>query len=1149
MKLQELDLAPVSERTGFRLHRAELYNWGTFDGRVWSMAPGGESALLTGDNGSGKSTLVDALTTLLVPAHRITYNKAAGAEGRERSLRSYVLGHYKAEREETGGSARPVSLRDEHSFSVILGYFFNEGYGHGVTLAQVFWLSGSGQPERMHVIADRDLTIARDFSDFGHDIKNLRKRLREAPDIEVHDTFPLYGAAFRRRFGIEGEQALELFSQTVSMKSVGNLTDFVRSHMLEPEPVDERIDALIHHFDDLSRAHEAVIRARAQIEALEPLIADAHEHHRLSAEAASWRAAREALEPWFAGIEARLLEERRQRLDERIRRYDERIRRLDEDLTGQRSQREELQRAIAEQGGDRLEALAQQIGEHQREAERRRRNADAYNALAEHLGLSRADETDTFLANQQRLAGLREDAEARLSERQNERTELEVSFRELRSRHQELEQELESLRARRSNIPARMLELRQHLCKETGLDPDELPFAGELIQVHEEARDWEGAAERLLHNFGLSLLVPDRDYPRVAEWVDRTHLRGRLVYYRVRERQQRSPELHPHSLVRALAIRPDSGFYTWLEAELAERFDYACCDDLDTLRREQRAVTRAGQIKSGGYRHEKDDRHGIDDRSRFILGWSNEAKIAALERQAADYQTRMQELADRMSRLEQELRSWQEQIRALDKIEVYADFQELDWHSVEAEIQRLEAERERIQASSDRLRTLQEQRDGVEARIKELEQLLLKERDERSRLADRSERTAEALASARERHQAATETQRSEAFPLLDGIREEALAEQSLTVESLANAQSAVRGWVSRHIDNVERNLRRLADKVVSAMADFRHQWPLEAQEMDARVEAYGEYAALLDGLKSDDLPRFERRFRELLNENTLREIANFQAHLHRQRQSIRERISTINRSLHGIDFNPGRYIELLADPTQDAEIRDFQNDLRSCVEGWVDDDGEASEAESEARFARIRAIIERLRGREGTAEADRRWRRKVTDVRNWFTFSAEERWREDDAPYEHYTDSGGKSGGQKEKLAYTVLAASLAYQFGLDWERQRSRSFRFVLIDEAFGRGSDESARFGLELFQRLGLQLLVVTPLQKIHIIEPYVASVGLVSAPDGAHSKLRHIPIDEYRAEQADPGAGREVDGAHGGRSETPAARARAADEGTA
>jgi uncharacterized protein YPO0396 len=154
--------------------------------------------------------------------------------------------------------------------------------------------------------------------------------------------------------------------------------------------------------------------------------------------------------------------------------------------------------------------------------------------------------------------------------------------------------------------------------------------------------------------------------------------------------------------------------------------------------------------------------------------------------------------------------------------------------------------------------------------------------------------------------------------------------------------------------------------------------------------------------------------------------------------------------------------------------------------------------------------------------ELDRRWTVKVTDVRHWFTFSASERWREDDSEFEHYTDSGGKSGGQKEKLAYTVLAASLAYQFGLEAGANRSRCFRFVVIDEAFGRGSDESARYGLELFKRLDLQLLIVTPLQKIHIIEPYVASVGFVHSEDGRLSMLRNLTIAEYQAERAARGA---------------------------
>ena len=81
-----------------------------------------------------------------------------------------------------------------------------------------------------------------------------------------------------------------------------------------------------------------------------------------------------------------------------------------------------------------------------------------------------------------------------------------------------------------------------------------------------------------------------------------------------------------------------------------------------------------------------------------------------------------------------------------------------------------------------------------------------------------------------------------------------------------------------------------------------------------------------------------------------------------------------------------------------------------------------------------------------------------------------------------------------------------------------RARSVRFVVIDEAVGRGSDESAQYGLELFRQLNLQLLIITPLQKIHIIEPYVSSVGFVHNEGGRESRLRSLSIEEYRAQKA-------------------------------
>ena len=238
---------------------------------------------------------------------------------------------------------------------------------------------------------------------------------------------------------------------------------------------------------------------------------------------------------------------------------------------------------------------------------------------------------------------------------------------------------------------------------------------------------------------------------------------------------------------------------------------------------------------------------------------------------------------------------------------------------------------------------------------------------------------------------------------------------------------------------------------------------------------------------------------------------------MHGHERDIRDRIDTINLSLLDIDYNDGRFIRLIAETSPNTDVRQFKADLRACTDDVVSTD--RRDQYSEQKFLQVKALIDRFKGREGYTEIDRNWTRRVTDVRQWFVFSASERWRQDDSEYEHYSDSAGKSGGQKEKLAYTILAASLAYQFGLEWGTVRSRSFRFVVIDEAFGRGSDESAQYGLKLFQKLNLQLLIVTPLQKIHIIEPFVSGVGFVNNEGGRASRLRNLSIEEYRARKAE------------------------------
>jgi uncharacterized protein YPO0396 len=1111
----DLDLAPDDHSSGFRLKRLEIWNWGTFGGRVWKLELEGRNGLLTGDIGSGKSTLVDALTTLLVPAQRITYNKAAGADSRERTLKTYVLGHYKSERSELTGAAKPVSLRGPGSYSVILGVFHNGGFGQTVTLAQVFWMKeGEGQPERFFVGAERELSITTDFVDFGQDFTQLRRRLR-ASGAEIEDTFPKYGAWFRRRLGIENPQALELFHQTVSMKSVGNLTDFVRGHMLEPFDVGPRRELLISHFDDLNRAHQAVQKARRQVELLSPLVADGSRHGEVSSEHEELRRCREALRVYFAGLKLELIEKRLARLEEEWDRFDGQARRLETRRDDQRNQLGEIERAIRDNGGDRLEQLASEIQRKASERDRRRQKADRFRALLGVLKETPAPDEASFRAQRQILAARAEEIRTCSAELENERQEQEFQFRKGREEHTALLSEIDSLRRRKSNIDDPQIRIRAALCAALGFAEEALPFVGELLQVRAEDGAWEGAAERLLRGFGLSLLVPDEQYRAVADWVDRNHLRGRLVYYHVRTRRQNDlPEIHRDSLVKKLEIKPDSPFYGWLEREIAHRANVACCTTLEQFRREVRAITIAGQIKDPSGRHEKDDRHRLDDRGRYVLGWTNAAKIAVLEARRQELEGRLGELGSLIATLQSTRQGFEVRREALLKLEEFGSFEELDWASLARAIDALEGERARLAAASDVLLQLEERRKEAAAAVATTEGELEASRDERARTGQKRS-DAEAL---REQTRLVSEEVpvAPELFARLAQLRFQAPPERQLTLESCDNREQDVRLFLQRQLDAEQKKLERLSEKIVKAMMAFKDEFPLETAEFDASVDAGPEYTRLLEQLRRDDLPRFEARFKELLNVNTINDIASFHAQLERERETIKERLARINESLTQIDYNAGRYIFLESQASADPEIRDFQADLRACTEGAVT--GSEDAQYSEAKFLAVKAIVDRFRGREGQSELDRRWTSKVTDVRNWFLFAASERWREDDKEHEHYSDSGGKSGGQKEKLAYTILAASLAYQFGLEWGARRSRSFHFVVIDEAFGRGSDESTRYGLELFRRLNLQLLIVTPLQKIHIIEPFVAHVGFVENREGHESKLCNLTIEEHLARKA-------------------------------
>ena len=128
--------------------------------------------------------------------------------------------------------------------------------------------------------------------------------------------------------------------------------------------------------------------------------------------------------------------------------------------------------------------------------------------------------------------------------------------------------------------------------------------------------------------------------------------------------------------------------------------------------------------------------------------------------------------------------------------------------------------------------------------------------------------------------------------------------------------------------------------------------------------------------------------------------------------------------------------------------------------------------------------------------------------MRYWFDFAAEEVQKEDGKTRSFYEDSAGQSGGEKAKLAFTILVAAIAYQYDLDPRGQTPGKFHFVVVDEMFSKVDDQNAQYALKLFQQFGLQLLIVAPLDaKARVTESFVDCYLLAVKDEATHHSVVH------------------------------------------
>ncbi len=1088
---------------GFRLDKFSVLNWGTFDQKIWQIEPGQETVLLTGNIGSGKSTLVDGLTTLLVPPRKLAFNKAAGAEEKERSLESYFHGFYTSQQDDSG-KARALGLRKDKHYSVLLAQFYSQSLDEYVALAQVLWLlPGEKKVKRLFVVAKQALDIAQDFSHFGDKINQLKKQLRK--NAQLFDSFSQYQQAFSKLLGlgIDGK-ALALFNQTISMKSVGSVTDFVRQNMLEQPDLEVQQQELERSYDDLKRLHDAVVAARNKVELLTPIDSYGQQALAIEQEKDKFTAGRELLDPYMAGKAISLYERRLAQSQQDLQKLKIVLDRLAKNKEEHETKIAQLNEDILHNGGGRLQQLESDIRRAVKDREDSRKLFNSYQQLSQSLSLNERLEIDAFVNNIDRAKDLAEQLLADLDSLESEQDQLKQQIHQFNQKQSMVAEQLNALKQRKSNISLKQLNIRDRLCTQLGVEESRLPFVGELIQVKGEQKRWQGAIERVLHNFALSLMVPDDLYQQVCDFVEQTHLGTRLVYYRVKTLQDYYPAAgEVNHLPAKVEIKNDSEHYLWLHKELQQRFNYHCCEQMDDFRRSVKAISLNGQVKSAQFRHEKDDRHRLDDKSRYVLGWSNKEKIQLLAEQYSHYQLQVKLLDTQLKQLKSDNEKINKQRhQALNLAAFNFSFEEINWPIYEQRVEQLNKEKIYIEQSSDLLASLKTALSQEKLQLQETEQEREQTLTERGKKEGEIAADQQALLERQKQLSCASAQQQAALFPTLDLLYQQYASKTTLRINMLTNTASLLRGKLNDKIQHLEAKRSKKQQQMIAAMGNFAAQFPNDVSELDRSAQALPEYQLMLKRLQEEDLPRHEARFKEMLNRDTIRSMVLFRSHLDKQEEEIDARIRLINKSLHTLDYQSGTYIEIDRIASFDVEIREFKQRLKHCAELTTEDN-----LYSEQKFEQVKDLIEQMRNQP-------KWTQKVVDVRYWHLFNVIERYREDNSEKECYSDSGGKSGGQKEKLAYSILAAAIMLQYGLvAKESGNKRHFNLVVIDEAFARGSKDSTRFGLELFKKLGLQLLLVTPLQKLDVIEHYVKHVHFVDQQNN-RSLLLNMSIEQYR-----------------------------------
>lgn len=1097
----------------FRLVRLQVVNWGTFTG--YKDLPIDERGVLfTGPSGSGKSSLMDAHSVVLLPTSDQRFNASAdlsarGAKQATRSIADYVRGAW-SETNDEHEQSRVRYLRGGKPTWSAIGAAYSDGLGSTTTAVVVKWFTGTENDTsslktlyRLHE-GHFDLTALEEWARRGFDTRWLNA----THPADTPDTQKSYLDALAKRIGLGiSKTARSLLGKAKAMKNVGDLNYFIRHDMLDEPDTFAAAQKMLDAFTPLNEAYEIARRANAQAKVL----ANVPENWAIYQESQRTRVLAEALtgEPM-----ERYLRERHLRVVEaEIDRLDRAITAGARDLEQHEHQAEQAEAeylSLARQFEDSnrlIRELDADLRQRRSELAFRERAHQDYSALVGALGRQCPEDEAGFTSLRDKLADIEREARAQQKEIDARRRPAAAAAEQTQRLHDDRAAELQALRSSRTLIPTTQLRSRQRIADGAGVPVTDLPYAAELIDVIDGEQRWRPAAEKVLRNFGLRLLVPERHHRAVQSFIDTNDMRGVVEYSIVPARSHRPAPADPTTLAGKLGVDTDHPCGAWLLRQLTSRFAHVCVESADELGNHSLAVTVRGTVKRPGNHYRKDDRPELTNPASYILGANTEAKLAALEAEVAELAAAARRAAELADELDARYLAVSKTIEAVTKLTGYHSWAELDRSSASEAIRRLEQRITDLKNADTDLRSLEQQRDEAKKHWQEcsdtcstLRTVIADDRRRRERLTEVLERERSCP------HSVDVDTDRE----YLDAVFGD--VEVELTPDTLPQVRSAFRKELERRRDaaNAHRDLAH--SQLKTAIDQFLERWESSAPDNSGDVDRSGaDFVALYSDITQRRLPDAMTHFERMISQDMVPSISVLYHAVQAATTEIERRIAMVNSGLRRVEFNPGTHLQIAYKANPSPDVHDFRRRVDALLRG-------ASQALRDptkllAQFRQIRDLMKRF---TGTGAEDIRWRANVLDVRTGYQFYG----REVDAEgvtTTTYRNTASNSGGEQEKLVAFCLAAALSYNLAESGSDGRPL-FAPLMLDEAFSKSDETFSQQALGAFDEFGFQLIIAAPIRMSGILEPFIGQAVLVDkrvTDDGAFSHAATATFGELSA----------------------------------